>query len=248
MNELLQRTKVKEVATIKNLHIVQTTDLISSALKMLASYGITSAPVFDSSKNRFVGFVDTLDLASFVVLMYKENSKSHPHLYNPQELAAAFHLPVSTLINASGRDPFWPIDGNESLATLIGAFLTGGLHRTPVKVDGEVVGIVSQSDAVRFLHKHPSAMNAFRDKTVAELGFTSCDRPLVTVSSESTLSDAFALIVQHRISGLPVVNPRNGKIINNISASDLKGISELSFFRLEAQLFQIFDYQDKVCD
>jgi hypothetical protein len=52
-----------------------------------------------------------------------ENSRKHPHLYDPKELGKYFNNPVSDVISncntvgcsniyedASGRDPFLPVD------------------------------------------------------------------------------------------------------------------------------------------
>lgn len=62
---------------------------------------------------------------------------------------------MNNIKDASSRDPFLPIDVNASLEFLIDNFLRYGIHRVALKDGDKIVGLVSQSDAVRFLSQHP---------------------------------------------------------------------------------------------
>jgi len=236
--ELLNQTKIKEITTTRKLITLRADDSISAALQTLANNAITSAPVWDAEKKGFIGFVDVLDLAMFVSYTFYENYKKHPHLYDPKEIQKRFQTTVSELINVSKRDPFWPINGNESVAFLIDNFLKVGIHRVPVVDDGEVIGVVSQSDVVRLLSKNIPTISQTANKTISELGLNT--NFVVTIKNDATLIEAFNLILTSGVSGIAVVNFSDGSLINNLSASDMRGLTEQSFFRLEVQLHQLF--------
>jgi len=236
--ELLDRTRIKEITTTRQLVALSADESISKTMHTLAQHGITSAPIFDAQQNKFIGFIDVLDLAVFVSYVFYENSQKHPHLYDPKELARRFALPIKDVINVSKRDPFWTVDSNETVSFLINNFLKLGIHRVPVAEDGKIIGIVSQSDVVRFLQKNKEHIGATVNKTVHELGL---DKGyIVTVRNNATLMEACNVIIANDITGLPVVDYSSGALVNNLSASDLKGLTEQSFFKLEAPLHQLF--------
>jgi hypothetical protein len=77
---------------------------------------------------------------------------------------------------------------------------------------------------------------------------------VISISNEATLMKAFSRIVTHNISGLAVINSHvtfflvisqsfQGKLVNNISASDLKGISVHSLYKMEIPIHEAFLYQ-----
>jgi len=236
--EFLDTLKVKNICTSRNVVTIGAQDTIERAMEILAERGITGAPVWDHEKKQFVGFVDTLDLTMFVAYLYYENYQKHPHLYDPKELKKRFSLPISDVVNASRRDPFWTIDSEESVGFLINNFLKAGLHRVPVMENGNVVGIVSQSDVVRALFKYKDKISRTVSKKISELNYEKC--PVVSVKNDAKLIDAFNIILANDVTGVAVVDFRTGKLLNNLSANDLKGIREGNFFKLEAQVHQIF--------
>jgi len=236
--EFLYKVKIKEITTTRNVITLNADDSISKAMQTLAQQGITAAPVYDMAKKDFIGFVDVLDLTIFIVYVFQENYQKHPHLYDPKELKQRFAMPIREVINASKRDPFWTVNANETVEFLISNFLKMGIHRVPVSDNGQIIGIVSQSDVVRLLHRSNQYLTATTTKTIQELGL---DTGIAySVRNDATLIEAFNAIIANNVTGIAIVNFSNGEIINNLSASDLKGITEASFFRLEAQLHTIF--------
>jgi len=235
----LDRVKVKEICKSHSIVTLDAKDPIGKAMEILAQRGITGAPVWDAESKKFIGFVDTLDLTMFISYLYYENFQRHPHLYDPKELSRRFALPVQDVINASKRDPFWTVDAGETVGFLINNFLKAGIHRVPVVENGNVIGIVSQSDVVKLLAKNHPNIASLANKKLYQLGLDK--HPVVTVKNDDSLIDAFNTILRNDISGLAVVDFQNGRLLNNLSASDLKGITETNFFRLEAQLHQVFN-------
>jgi len=243
--QFLDTIKVKEICKSQHIVSLSSTDSVATAMDTLAERGITGAPVWDNGKREFIGFVDTLDLTMFVSYVYYENFQRHPHLYDPKELHRRFSLPVTDVINASKRDPFWTVDADESVGFLLNNFLKAGIHRVPVVSTGHVIGIVSQSDVVRLIAKNKHLLGELSNNTLLQLGLDK--RSVVTVKNDALIIDAFNTILSNDITGLAVVDMTSGRFVNNLSASDLKGVTELNFFKLEAQIHQIFmsNYEKK---
>jgi len=240
----LDSVKVGSLTKAQNLVYISSTDSISHAMQILSTSSITGAPVFDPISSSFVGFIDVLDLSMFVVKMFSEHYNKHPHLYDPKELEKRFALHVSEVVNASRRDPFIPISTEENLSFLINNFLKNGIHRVPIKGENnQIAGIVSQSDVIRYLQQHAHHIHVQRERTLGELGL---DRGnVISISHEEPLIKAFSTILAHNITGLAVVSAQTGELLNNLSASDLKGITQTSFFKLESPIHQVFSYLPK---
>lgn len=238
IQEWLNSVPVKKILRIdsKNLISLSPTDSISKALETLAFHSITSAPVYDSAKDSWYGFVDVLDLAVFVAKVFSENFEKHPHLYDPKELKQIFSHPVTEAINFSNRDPFMPVDATWSVFFLINNFMKWGIHHVPVVENNHIIGIVSQTDILRFLLANRNAIGDITTKQIRELNMD--NGPVISVTNDVTLMKAFSMIVKHNVSGIAVLDLK-GTLINNLSASDLKGITETTFFKLEAPIHQV---------
>jgi len=233
----LERSLVRDVVPHRKLISLKSTDSIQFSLQTLADNAITGAPVFDANSNAFLGFVDVLDLAMFIATVFADNFKKHPHLYDPKELGQRFSLSVMEVINASKRDPFLPVDIDSSLAFIINNFLRYGIHRVAIRQGDTIVGLASQSDVVRYLAKHPQHFGSQRKLTLTELGLARGN--VVAISNTETLIKAFNTMLTHKISGLAITDVTSGKLVNNLSASDLKGVTQESFWKLEIPIHQM---------
>eukprot|EP01117_Protostelium_nocturnum_P012860 TRINITY_DN4763_c0_g1_i1.p1 TRINITY_DN4763_c0_g1~~TRINITY_DN4763_c0_g1_i1.p1 ORF type:complete len:265 (+),score=86.55 TRINITY_DN4763_c0_g1_i1:480-1274(+) len=205
----------------------------------MANRKVTYAPVFDHSTNKFVGFLDTLDLSVFVAKTFSENQKLHPHLYDPKEIHNTFAKPIKEMINASKQDPFLPVPLTSSLSRVIKELMQNRVHRIPLSNEaGEVVGLVSEMDIISFIHSNIKLFPGIGKKKLEEVGLSS--GVVISITNDSALMKAFTTILEHEVSGLAVVDFKTGAIIDHLSASDLRGIDEQSFYKLEAPYHQVF--------
>ena len=95
------------------------------------------------------------------------------------------------------------------------------------KTELTVTAIMSQLDIVRFLHRHSEALNHLRDMTLTELGLLT-RREVVTAPWDSSALECFKLMTEHKVSAVGVVD-REGELVANLSASDLRRLDERSF-------------------
>lgn len=237
--ELLKNTPISVIMKSgQPLITLSPNDTVSNALKILATNEITSAPIFDQSKQTFIGFVDVLDLAVFIARLFGDNYAKHRHLYVPQELKDQFSKSVEAVMNMSQRDPFIPVDASWSLEILISNFLKWGVHRVPVISNNKVSGIISQSDVVNFINEKANSFPKLFSTSIHNLGLT--EGNVIAVSNADTLMTAFNTILTSGVSGIAIVD-LNGVLVNNLSASDLKGLTESTFYKLEAPIHQILE-------
>jgi len=100
-----------------------------------------------------------------------------------------------------------------------------GIHRAPIfetGLDGreKLVGLVSQSDIIRYLARHPSDWEKTGSLTLEDLklGTTSP----ITMSHKSLAVHGFFSMYHHKVSAVAVT--MDGKLLANLSASDLRGL------------------------
>jgi CBS domain-containing protein len=85
--------------------------------------------------------------------------------------------------------------------------------------NGQIVNVISQSDVIRFLVPTMDQYVTLFDKTAEELGLGLL--PPITIRDTEPTIKALQIIGRNRISALAVVD-ENGKLVGNLSASDLK--------------------------
>lgn len=89
-----------------------------------------------------------------------------------------------------------------------------GFRRLPVVEEGRLVGILTKSDLLAALGGELPSRRA-EEKTVAEI----MTRDPLTVAPEQTLETAAQLMLEKKISGLPVVEA--GRVVGILTESDI---------------------------
>jgi acetoin utilization protein AcuB len=121
-------------------------------------------------------------------------------------------FPITTQPDASVPDALKIMQGSK-------------VRQLPVLDDkGELVGIVSLTDLFRALPSPASSLSQWEvdyllDKIKVETVMT---REVVTVAEDTAVEEAGRLLVDRKISGLPVM--RDGELVGMITESDLFGI------------------------
>jgi len=185
---------------------------IAETLTVLADNHILSAPVYNLETGLCLGSVDVLDLVTFVLAQA------------PNDLDSAMLLPVATAVDVSLVDPFLPVLDQTPLSDVLTGAMRTGAHRVPVvNIQNELVGVFSQFDLARFLHKYRDEpeLQAFLNTTVSEAGFV--PGIVHSVSVDCTLDQCFKLMIANKI-GCVGVETNGGTFVGNLSASDFRGV------------------------
>eukprot|EP00242_Pyramimonas_sp_CCMP2087_P003350 CAMPEP_0198232150 /NCGR_PEP_ID=MMETSP1445-20131203/115576_1 /TAXON_ID=36898 /ORGANISM="Pyramimonas sp., Strain CCMP2087" /LENGTH=315 /DNA_ID=CAMNT_0043912801 /DNA_START=176 /DNA_END=1123 /DNA_ORIENTATION=- len=201
---------------------------VEQAFRMLLENKVQSAPVWDQTESRFVGFLELRDLVSYALVESDDAGKhgkpsggllgSLVHVLRVEnsvypsddgEMKEQTHHHVSYLAR---RNPFKPFKLEQSIAEAITLLGSKGCHRLPVmNSDGKLVNILSQSSVIDFLNRHMDQLGDLADKTVAELKLGSY--PCVSVKGTDSAYCALQVIV--------IVSEEDGTLVANTSGSDL---------------------------
>jgi len=222
---MLQSTTINDIVPQRKVYVCYDTDTLQDALKTLSAYNILSLPVLESKTKKFLGFVDMLDIVSHVVHIHEEMPENDSEIDNYSMLrykdVQFLYQQIGQIIDLSGTNPVCNVHGESPLFECIGLFQKG-VHRVAVISSyGITENILSQSDVIRFLiSKLDSYLDIF-EKTVRET-FNIANKTIISVQSNEATIKAFKIIHDNKISAVAVVD-ENGKLIGNLSASDLKG-------------------------
>jgi len=236
-------------------------DTVEEALKKLATFAISGAPVFDQNEQKVLGYISVLDLVVWVVRTFAV-SKGDRKDYDWSKLDQQFKMPISEILGEHddffshkdlalpltpsseyGLDPFWPVPQDSTLRSLINSYFKWRIHRCPVAEKGKVVGHVSQSDVIRFLANNPKSLEGVLSKKLTDLGLD--EGPVTCVLKGKSLIEAFNVMMETKFTGLAIIDEQ-GRLVQNISASDLKGVTKESFWKLEMPIENIIKEEKKL--
>jgi len=213
-----------------------------NALKILADNHISSAPVFDAKKQVIIGTISVMDLAVWIVRTFAISKNKGTNQFDIEQLKTELDTHVRDVLNW-GLDPFWPVSEPESILNVINNFMKWRIHRTPIVGSGfHITGSLSQSDVVHFLYKNQDKLQSVMKKTLQELQWA--EGEVVTVLESEPLIKAFGTIVETQFTGIAVIDS-NGKLISNISASDLKGLTVENFNQLNITIDEFLSRRGK---
>jgi len=190
------------------VHVVPTTT-VQEALDLFAKQNILSAPIFDKSLNDFTGTVSVWDLMSHILFA---------------EPPGSMDSKVSSIQGTSTESSkFFVFRMNDKLEKLLEPF-SHGIHRVLVEQQPPNQGYVifSQSDVIKYFLEVEDQLGSLLDITVDKL------KPLKLPTLIRDTSDAlegFKAIRQNKIYAVGVVD-ENGKLVANLSASDLRGLKK----------------------
>jgi len=238
----MESIKVRELIKDQKLVSLTVDDTISDALGMLSSRNILSAPVIDNKtqqgpQQKILGFVDYLDMLVFAIKQCtktltdlssgESRSLTTDDMWMIKKRTKDFKLgSVLDVIDLSKRNPYYAISGDTTLQQAITEYLTD-LHRVGVlDNNGNLIGILTQWDVLKFLSSSPDYLKKFPEFTKAASKNKSLN--IVTIPIDTKAYDAFMSMYDNGVTSLAVTD-KNGKLCCAFSASDLKGLKEKDF-------------------
>jgi CBS-domain-containing membrane protein len=241
VTQFLESTTVSSITRREGELVTLSPDeTVEGALKKLSYHAISSAPIFDPNKQNITGYLSVLDLCVWVVRAFHQAKGDKT--YNWDVVDREFRSPVRGLLDY-GIDPVWPVSEDQSLRSLISSCFKWRLHRAPVTSNRQIVGHVSQSDVIAFLAGHLKEIQPLASKTLKELGLQS--GPVLSMPESASLVKGFSNIMETKFSGLAVIDAQ-GKLVNNLSAADLAGITRDTFWKLEKPVKSLFEEKQKL--
>jgi CBS domain-containing protein len=209
---------------------------------------------FDGKEKMYTGIVSVYDIMSFAVFeeifdsQHEFNAMNLFDYLNRIDVDEFFATPVSKVIGSSSESASpWIVYSTDNLDDLTRLFTESKQHRVLV-VDSDIlvaslVGpipptasltIITQSDLVKYLYdskrgitKLPADLiEPIFDITVKELNQATKNphQPIIAMLESQSALHGFRTMYLDNIQGVPVID-RQGNVICNLSASDLRGIT-----------------------
>jgi len=142
-------------------------------------------------------------------------------LLNLNNIDNFFSQPISSLLDLSAESPSLDLEKDPTLLDLVKFLGTGKFHRILINKDTDPVGVLSQMDVMRFLDKNLHLIpETLRSTTILNLSKSG----VIWVKETDKVVDALSTVTKYGIYGVAVLNS-DGKIVGNLSASDLRGCS-----------------------
>jgi len=185
---------------------------VKDVFQNLVKHKVLSAPVFDSTKNEYIGMVDMQDFVDFIMSIYM---KGEPIIFTAERMS-----------DLSGTDPYIPIDENTSIVEALKEFNIKRIHRMAVTKHGEaqtVVSVLAEIALVEWIHNNKEKLGSYGNLTLKQLNLGGIEgfHQVITIIENDSLLAALSIIEKYNISGLPVVD-FHGTIVGNFSTSDIK--------------------------
>jgi len=230
----------------KRLVLVGKKQPLERALSRINTHNILSLPVVDedSSVGAVIGLLDVLDIIAAV----SESAEGSP---TARPRRNTLFTPIQDIMEKSGHRPTYLISTQTSLYQAIHHFATSGIQRVMIvdraieegtvveqtKPEEMVVGLLTQSDLVRFVAENFVWMKKepIFQKTLQELGLGT--RKPITVNQTLLAYEAFMEIHKQGSEGVAMVDS-NGKLVANVSASNIKGMTRRNYQLLFRPLTQ----------
>jgi CBS domain-containing protein len=226
----------------KRLVLIGDKQPLDKALQRLNRHKITSLPVINEETGHIKGLLDSLDIVNYLCsVLDQENMAPARWDFNLQSTGQLLDMSQKKAFVISNRSNMY--DGLQQLAKDVPRLLVSDgecpLHQLENE-EQSILGLFTQSDIVRFLASNPYwlslAPNA--QKTIQELDiFKNSSEQVVSVDQTIPAYQAFKKIADTNSTGI-VVNDSQGRIVANLSAANIRGISRRNFQLLTRPLFE----------
>eukprot|EP01095_Lingulamoeba_sp_RSL-Kostka_P007050 TRINITY_DN2222_c0_g1_i1.p1 TRINITY_DN2222_c0_g1~~TRINITY_DN2222_c0_g1_i1.p1 ORF type:complete len:309 (+),score=110.49 TRINITY_DN2222_c0_g1_i1:122-1048(+) len=227
MAELLNSVTIEDLFEHENfpeLASVKTDDNIKTVGNVLSNGNFYSVPVFEGDE--CVGLIDLNDLMTKILSFFEDDEGNYSAekvdqvQSNPKATGMKyFALKAGDCINASGSNPFEPINVKSTLTEVINKFKEA--KRLPVVDDsGKILTILSPSTIIKFLGYH--VLNEGLEGNLADAASTilSNENNVLTIKGDDRVIDTIRKMVTNKLSSVAIVD-ENGKLYSTLSVKDL---------------------------
>jgi len=219
----------------QKLIVVDAKQPVPAAFRVLSKNNIYSAPACDPTTGEYFGFIDLLDIVTFIVNIFEEQTKKSgkkanqaQDIYTLLEQVEKFDLQVTDkVVDLSKKNPMIPVRPSTPLIEIMELFTKTGAHRVVLMEEKKVINVLTQSTVVSYLTKHFNELGDLPQKSVGELGLGY--KSVISVSANATAFDAFKLMATSGTTSVAVIDT-DGTLFTNLSAKDIKLIVDEALF------------------
>jgi len=215
--DLLRHVRVATLYTNNGVISASSQESITSVFAKIIDNNITSVPIYDSRTRHYLGFVDIIDIASYILnhASEREIKESTTDTLNKIGL-----IRCDQIANLSQRNPYIAIGSEVTVDTAIELILKYSVHRLAiVNSDGSPVMLVTQSRLIQFLAENLDKFPKLCKKTVDDfkLGY----KNVLSITQNQSIRSAVELMNNNSVSGVPIVDSQH-KIVGTFSHANLR--------------------------
>jgi len=208
--------------------------LLPDVLQLLTQHDIRSVPVVDKENNRLLGLVDMIDIITFIVRFAEECHGLPAANRNFEWFSEQLRKSGQTIAQIAGtsgdKSKLIPVMHGTSIYDIVQIMVNSGVQRVPVlnPQTNKIENFVTQSTLIQYFAKNSAKLGKYADCTLSELGFK--PKHVYAVKETDIAIEAFKLMSEHKITGVPIVDSE-GEIITNVSSRDLRNVlTDNTFF------------------
>jgi CBS domain-containing protein len=222
--DMIETLAVEDVLSVRDPVSVRSDDKLPVLFQALRANKILGTVVTEKD-GTVRGFVDVYDILSYFILIASQGKEEAALdqvgevVKNYPQVADSFR--VGNLVNLSGSNQLLAVNEREKLKEVMKLF-EKEVHRVAVLSDeGNLVGVISQSDVIRLFAQRGVAGGRLIDQPLEKLDLGVGE--VFSVRETDYLFVALQKMRANRLSAAAVVDHR-GLLVANLSVSDLKGI------------------------
>jgi len=219
---------------------IKPTESLSYALQVLSHYQVIASPIIDGDDLILRGFVDSLDILTFLLHAWTTQSLSYKLGIIKQ---LEFDSLMKTHILKVASFSLWnfPIKVKEtaSIKEILDILSSEHFYLKTSRIaivnsDDVVINLLTLADVIGFVSNVLPMKSSLRALDIVR-------RP-ISVTLDTLFGDVVRLLFDNRIKGLAVVD-NDGKLIGSLSASDIASIQpkDVSAKLFETNLSTLFD-------
>ncbi|XP_026829759.1 uncharacterized protein LOC105275230 isoform X2 [Ooceraea biroi] len=229
------------IPTSAKLVVFDTHLLVKKAFFALVYNGVRAAPLWDSSRQQFIGMLTITDFIKILQMYYTSPSVTMDELEEHE-------LDTWRKVLKDQVHPLVSIGPDASLYEAIKTLIQNRIHRLPV-IDpdtGNVLYILTHKRILRFLflYIHELPKPSFTNKTLRELRIGTFEN-IETATEETSIILALKKFVERRVSALPIVDIE-GKLVNIYSKFDVINLAaEKTYNNLDVSLREANEHRNE---
>ncbi|XP_070564947.1 5'-AMP-activated protein kinase subunit gamma-1-like isoform X4 [Ptychodera flava] len=228
------------IPTSSKLVVFDTQLLVKKAFFALVYNGVRAAPLWDNTKQDFVGMLTITDFINILQYYYKSP------LVKMDELEEHKIETWRDVLQNRGK-PLVSIGPDESLFDAIRMLIKNKIHRLPVvdRQTGNVIYILTHKRILRYvyLYVHEIKLPEFMNKSLEDLGIGTY-RNIATASPDTPLIIALKTFIERRVSALPVLDEQ-GRVVDVYSKFDVINLAaEKTYNNLDISIKQALQHRE----
>ncbi|XP_033211898.1 uncharacterized protein LOC117169575 [Belonocnema kinseyi] len=229
------------IPTSAKLVVFDTHLLVKKAFFALVYNGVRAAPLWDSSRQQFVGMLTITDFIKILQMYYTSPSVAMGELEEHE-------LETWRNVLTDQVHPLVSIGPDASLYEAIKTLIQNRIHRLPV-IDpdtGNVLYILTHKRILRFLFLYINELPkpCFVSKTLRELRIGTFEN-IETATEDTSIILALKKFVERRVSALPIIDG-DGKLVNIYSKFDVINLAaEKTYNNLDVSLREANEHRNE---